>query len=388
MAIASSDRIKMRRGTSAESSWGETPSSPACTDFRVTSANANSGKTTVQSTEIRPDRMVSDIIQTGFSASGDFGTELSYASHDWAMESLFGSTFDTNTITGAGSTQNFRFEPSPYNALYGPGLEAFQVGQWVTIASASNSANNGRFRITGKNTNYLVFDSTQATFVSEDSSSASITGTTLVMGTSEISYFMEQEFNDITQFKYMTGLRISQMDLNVTSRSVITAAFNWMAKDLTRAASTTGGASAAANSNRIIDASTGVGTVEEADATLSTALRSISCTVNGNLRALDKIGASALAEINDGTFNVTGTVEAYFEDAGLYTKALDHTATSLNWRATDAAGNMYIFGLPKVYLTGDPNAAGQNQDILLPLAFEAAIDADSSTMMRIDKLAA
>ena len=388
MAIAASDRMKVRRKTTAEASWGETPSTPAMTEFNATSANFNSGKTTAKSAIIRSDRQVTDIIQTGFSATGDFGFELIYGELEWAMESLFGNTFSAAlTYTGAGSTDNFSFEADPYNTIRGPSLENFVVGQWIEISRASVAANNGRWRISGVNTNTIVVNGPLST---EADSTATIKGDGhLELGTSEISYLLEQEFNDITRFKYETGARMSQLSMNFTSRAIITGTFNWMAKDLTQQATTIGdGASTVASTNNVMNASTDVGAIMKDYVTLSTAIRSIAFTVNGSLRAPDKIGSTTVAEINDGTFVVDGTLEAYFEDATLYADALAHTTVALSWEVSDDDGNRYVFTLPAVKLTGDPNAGGQNQDVMVSLAFEGYRDPASGTTIQVDKFAA
>lgn len=305
MALATSDRVQMRRKTTAETTWGETPSSPAMSNFGVTSANVNSGKTTVNSAEIRADRMLPDIIQTGFEGSADFGFELKYGEYEWALESLFGKTF---------------------------------------------------------------------------------TGDTLVMGTQQISYLLEQEFSDIAQFKYLAGARCSQMSLNITARQVINGTFNFLGKQMFTAAVTRAGSAATASTNSSMNASTNVASIMDNGSAISAPVRSITCTVNGNLRPLDQIGSLALAQIGDGTFNVSGRIEIYFQDSTIYDKVLSHTTTSLAFRTVDDAGQGYDWLFPAIKLTGDPNAAGQNQDVILPLDWQAKYDATTGTMARIVKL--
>lgn len=305
MALATSDRIQMRRGTAVETLWGETPSLPAMTQFGITSANVNSGKTTVNSAEIRRDRMLPDIIQTGFEGSADFGFELKFLEYDWALESLFGSVF---------------------------------------------------------------------------------TGNTLVMGTQQSSYLLEQEFSDVTQFKYLTGVRCSQMTLNLTARQIINGTFNFLGKQMFAVLATRAGSSAAASTNSSMNASTNVASILEGGIAVSAPIRSITITINGNLRPLNQIGSLALAQIGDGTFNVSGRIEAYFQDSTIYDKVLSHATTSLAFRTIDDAGQGYDWLFPAIKLTGDPNAAGQNQDIVLPLDWAAKYDATTGTMARIEKV--
>lgn len=305
MALATSDRVQMRRKTTVEAAWGETPSTPAMTNFGVTSANVNSGKTTVNSAEIRSDRMLPDIIQTGFEGTADFGFEWKYGEYEWALESLFGNTF---------------------------------------------------------------------------------AGDTLIMGTNQYSYLLEQEFSDIARFKYLTGARCSQMTINITARQVINGTFNFLGKQMFSVATTRSSGNAAASTNSIMNASTNVASILDGGVAISAPVRSITCTVNGNLRPLDQIGSLALAQIGDGTFNVSGRIEIYFQDATIYDKVLNHSTTSLAFRTVDDAGQGYDWLFPAIKLTGDPNAAGQNQDVILPLDWQAKYDSTTGTMARIQKL--
>jgi len=306
MALATSDRVQARRGTSAESTWGETPSSPAMTNFGLTSFNVNSGKTTVNSTEIRADRMLPDIIQTGFEGSADFGFEFKYGEYEWALESLFGRTF---------------------------------------------------------------------------------AGDTLLMGTQQISYLIEQEFSDIGRFKYLTGARCSQMSMNITARQVINGTFNFLGKQMfSVGTSRAGGSPTAASTNSIMNASTNVASITDNGVAISAPVRSLTININGNLRPLDQIGSLALAQIGDGTFNVSGRIEIYFQDSTIYDKVLSHTTTALAFRTVDDAGQGYDWLFPAIKLTGDPNAAGQNQDVILPLDWAAKYDSTTGTMARIIKL--
>jgi hypothetical protein len=214
-------------------------------------------------------------------------------------------------------------------------------------------------------------------------------GDTLLMGTSQISYLLEQEFSDIGQFKYLTGARCSQMTLNLTARQIINGTFNFLGKQMfnpTSPAVTRAGSTAAASTNSSMNASTNVASILDNGVPISAPVRSITATINGNLRPLDQIGSLALAQIGDGTFNVSGRIEIYFQDSTIYSKVLNHTTTSLAFRTVDDSGQGYDWLFPAIKLTGDPNAAGQNQDVILPLDWQAKYDSTTGTMARVVKL--
>lgn len=65
-----------------ESVWGETPASPAFTNFRLTGENLQPGKETVTTSEIRSDRNVSETLMVAQSAAGNIDFEVSYGTLD------------------------------------------------------------------------------------------------------------------------------------------------------------------------------------------------------------------------------------------------------------------------------------------------------------------
>jgi hypothetical protein len=93
--------------------------------------------------------------------------------------------------------------------------------------------------------------------------------------------------------------------------------------------------------------------------------------------------------IMEGTVDITGTIEAYFEDLALYEKFEDHTASSLSFRFTDAGGNVLIVTLPRLFFARGPVfASGINTDVMVPLEFQAVRDPTLDCEIQIDALAA
>lgn len=93
-----------------ESTWGTTPSTPAFQNLRFTGESLNPNIENTVSNEIRPDRNVTDLIQTGQSAGGSFAFELSYGSFDDILESLMQSAWSTNVIKNGSTEKYFTIE--------------------------------------------------------------------------------------------------------------------------------------------------------------------------------------------------------------------------------------------------------------------------------------
>jgi len=94
----------------AESTFGTTPATPTFKIMRVTKTGMKSTKQTVTSEEIRQDRNVVDLIQTGISASGSLPFEFSHASFDDMIEAALCGTWSSNVISNGTTRRSFTFE--------------------------------------------------------------------------------------------------------------------------------------------------------------------------------------------------------------------------------------------------------------------------------------
>jgi hypothetical protein len=91
--------------------------------------------------------------------------------------------------------------------------------------------------------------------------------------------------------------------------------------------------------------------------------------------------------INVGSFDITGTVEAYFEDETLYDKVVDHSDSSLVLELDSAEDDCTIITIPNLKFTNAaPVGQGLNQDCMATLDFTAKAHAGTSAMMQVDVL--
>ena len=241
-------------------------------------------------------------------------------------------------VQGAGTAGNLQFTAGPPGTITGPsntwtgGSTVFAVGDFVKVTGAANAANNGTFKVSVVTSTVLTVTNTDAsakTFTAENSSTALVQ-------------------------KYQT-----------------------VGDAIPTAATTT----------KIMNASTNIGFLTEGGVTLGAAVQSFDITINGNAQPVTQVGSSALAGVTDGTFAVTGTLTAFYENNTLYSKLLADTETSFSGRATDADGNIAILTLPRMKFTqGDPGGGGQNTLIPLPLQYAALLDATTNTLVQIDLL--
>ena len=385
MALADSNRVDLY--ISEETLWGETPSTPAMTQLRYTGETLAYSKQSGQSEVIRSDRMRDAILELGYSAGGDIKFELAYGSFDTLLSGLFGAAWSTpvnissSAIAATALTDKFSGAAGMFDTV--------TVGQWIKVAGFYESANNGIFRVTAKAVG--GGDITVDTSLADEGAGEAVTfkGSYLRNGIVEKSYLIEKRFTDITQYIYFDGMRVGGMSLNIAAKQIINGSFTFSGKEGVASASSVAGSSTAASAAVPLSASANVGTITRNNVALATPLKSITLNVNNNPRAKDRIGSKAAAGIGLGFFEVTGTVEAYFEDLVLYNLLIGHTVLSLSWRCTDSAGNVVVFTIPSLYfMEGDPKAESGNQDVMLPLTFAAIRNATYNCALQIDIMAA
>ncbi|MCP3684778.1 MAG: hypothetical protein GY861_19085 [bacterium] len=126
-----------------EATWGVTPSS-ALTDMRYTSEDFIYNVANITSEEIRSDRNVTDMIQTGADPSGGFNFELSFGSPaDVFWESALFGEFTADV--GFSQSSDVSASSNAY-ASSGNNFDlttAEDVGRWVYVSGFANAVNNG-----------------------------------------------------------------------------------------------------------------------------------------------------------------------------------------------------------------------------------------------------
>ena len=384
MAISDTNSVGLY--VSKETTWGETPSSPAMTQVRYTGTSLERKKESVQSEIIRDDRMRDTIAEVGYKADGDISIELAYGSYDLFLEALLGNDFATVTRTAT----TISASTGGTIADSGNGLANFVVGQNVKVTGFSNASNNRIYRITSVAAGSIGVSPAPA--VNETAgASVTITGTYLRNGTAKKSLLLEKRYTDLANtFEYFNGVRVGSMRLDFIAMQLIKGSFGVLGKGVVAGTATVAGSSVAATPNPVLSASANVGSVTKNNTALTTGIRSINLEIMNNLREQTQIGQKELAGVGYGFTEVKGSIEAYFDGlTNFYNDVLNHSAISLSWRLTDTNGNVMIFTIPRLRLmSGAPSTPGGNQDVVLKMDFAAERDPVTNCMFQIDKLAA
>lgn len=392
MPFADSNRVTVRYVE--ETAWASV-ASETMKELPITSESLKSSIDTVTSETIRPDRNVADIVKVGGGANGDLGFELKY--QDW--DELLEGALQSNIVSTVVSTQASAYFSGP--GLHIADSSAAQdvvVGQFVRIANASATTNDGDFRVTAVsavsagNVLYLADASSgaAASFTSDIfAATTTMKGKRLRNGTTAKSYLFEKEFAGVsTTFQSYAGMRVGSMNMSIQSKSILSGSFTFMGKSQATASTTLASVTVAATTNPVMNASGNVGRIwEGSDAVTGVSFKTITLDLNNNPREQDATGTDALVGVGTGRAEITGSLTAYFENNNLINKFVAGTATSLRFQVTDSDGNSYIFTIPSVRFTdADTLATGPNNDVMVNLSWSAYIDASGLYAIQVDIL--
>lgn len=390
MPIAESNRVKI--ALSEETTWGETPSSPSMAELPFSGDTLAHTKTTSNTNTIRADAQVNANLELGAQMAGDLNFELIYSDYEAVLKGLMRNPFTSASVTGTtisfdNATQEIRDSGSGFTTAAG-----YTENMWIKVSGAYNSANNGFFRVTTRTDGALTVANGAASIVDEAAGeTVTVAGNYMRNGTTNYSFLLEKQFLDVLKYVYYPGCVIGSMNLTTTALEILNGSFGIQGKQGVAMDSSIAGSVSDASTNEQVTASANVGSILLDNTALTVPIRSIVANVDNGLRTRPQVGTKFTNNFGRGRFTVSGTLEAYFEDHTLYNKLIDHTSVMLSWRVTDVDGNAIIFTVPKVFLNeGSPNASGPDDDIILPLNFDAPVNKASGYgfTFQIDALAA
>lgn len=383
MAQADSNRVSLH--LFEEVAWDEVPATPTMLELPYVSESIAYSKRTTKSNIVRSDRLTDDIIETGAGSQGDVSFEYKFGDYDKLIEGALGSAIVTGTFTGTANL-SFAAAGGGVQVLTGPAstFTSYVDGTWVRISGA-NAANNGVFKVTGHTGTTLTVANPTGTL--QAASSATVLYRYVRTGTTKKSYLIEKSFNDIAQFIHYRGMRVASWAMNVQSEQIITGAFGFMGSRGIAQGTTISGAKTPAGILSVCSATANVGTLQEGGSALTTKIKGVRFNLNANTRQLTAVGSKFPIGVNLGSFEITGTLEAYFEDLTLYNKFINSTDSSLVFEIVSPEDDRTIITIPALEFTNAaPVGAGLNQDAMVSMDFTAKRDSVSGAMMQVDFL--
>ena len=384
--MSDSDRVGV--AYVVESEYGEFPSGPAETlqNLRLTSETFQQNTDTVQSTEIRSDRQVTDVIRTDVGASGDLNFELSYGTYDDFLEAALQGTWSSNVTsmeTTYAAVQSGNIITDSGDAFVSDG---FLINQWIKVSGFTTAINNGFFKITAIAVGSITV---QGATLEDEVAGDSVTITMapyIENGVTSRSFSLERVYTDIAnEFVKYTGMVVDTLTLDFSLQAIATGAIGFIGQDEESAAATSGdGTNDAVTTTEVVNTIDNIPFIQEAAADFSAT--GLSIALSNNLRRRPQLGTLGPISIGAGKCQVTGSLAAYFADATVIDKYLNATESSLAFRVTDDSDNSYIIEIPQLkYGDGKRPAPGENQDVMLEVDFIAYRDPTELVTIRIAK---
>lgn len=190
------------------------------------------------------------------------------------------------------------------------------------------------------------------------------------------------ELGATDSFRRFTGCMINTMSLAIGSRAAVTGSFSVMGKQEALATAIISGATYADPSETPVStASANVASLTVGSISPAPVVRSLQLQISNNLRTRPAVGTKYSAEFGAGRFDVTGTLECYFQSNALYTEVLAHALADLSFVVGNATGDKYQFDIDKLRLgDGNVTAGGNDDDIMVSIPFRGLLGADDCTL--------
>ena len=388
MPFATSDQLQF--ASVAEVTFGTTPASPAFAMRRIESESMNIAQDFLDSNEINPNRMTTDMIPVAVNPAGSVDTSLSFEGHEDWIEGLFASTWGTATSeVGVSITA-----ASVANTLTGTGSEFADVvvGQVIQITGFSNAANNGYHKITAKASDDEV--TSDKTLVNE-TTSVNIYGQMMRNGALQKGFTMQKYLSDATTPFYINfeGAMLDTMESRFETGATVAATYGMRALRGVVTDTQYSGATVAPLdfTNSILSAKSGTTNIRLNNQAIVAPAQSISFRINNAIREQDGLTGPGNLEyigLALGTLEVTGTLNTYCENKTVYDHYLNNDELSFSFVLETPGLEGYAFTFHRMKLGATNLAAGgKNSDMVVESEFSSIADSTTTSQVQIDKFA-
>jgi len=341
--------------------------------------------------------LVNDIVSlTGFT-DGDYAVNKEYtvvSSTSAKITTASGNTTASagagaKTLTVVGKSGTITVASSAITTPAGWGDQlGLEAGDWVKVSGTGA----GTYRVTGavSSTNIPIANGTAG----GPGTGVVRTGAQLINGTTAKSYTIERLYSDqdTPLYEYLRGMVPGTFSMTASSQSIVNSSFSFIGSAQEFTTSRVSGASdrtaTASGVVSVYNSSSNVGSLAVGGAPVSGTnfITEATVEIDNNLReryAVNNVGA---VSIGSGEFNVTGTLNTYFDNKTLADAVVNNTATSFSISFDDANGKTLVFDLPNVkFSEGAPDVAGKNEDVMLNLTYQAILDADLGYTVKVTR---
>jgi len=391
--MADSNRIRL--SFAEETTFGVKRTGTVYEELRILSESLKSDLTNASSDEIHSRRDIRGLNKTDQGVSGSVNCNL-YSRYGFGINRLIGHSLmsgdvwtDSNSLVTVQTDESTLIAPGGYPKRYSHGGNDFDndpvVGQWIYITGAVNAASNGFHKVAAVDISSDWLEVEEAIGANETAVLTIKMLPQVKNGSTLDSMTFQREYTDLgTEVAFLTGCVINGMSIDASGTDTVKANFDVLGLTETSASSEEA-LLYTAGTNPAMTATDGVQFVRENTADITTT--SFQFQASNNLRKKYLLGTLGPSDFNEGDFEVTGSMQMYFETATAYDKFLNQTVTSLSIGISgeeSTPGETYIFDFPKVKFTDAQRVAGgRNQDIIADISWQALYDTTEECTMKI-----
>ncbi len=351
-------------------------------ELPITGGSMSESPDTVRSSQLRSDAQMADMKRTGVEPAAAFDFEMQADNMDNILRAALRNSpantwsnvaITASTISATASDKSLNDSGSGFST-------SIPKGSWIYVSGfTGDTSNNGWKQVSKTTAPTAAKIIVEQTLVDDSAGEAvTITSSEIRNGSDLTSFTLQMANLDVTDaYRLITGARITDFGLNISSQSIITGNVGFSGKRMTRPTSASGAGSVttAADTDVMSEVTAFDGfwiggseitTYEMVSASLNIATTARPQTGLGNLQ---KVG------MNLGPIDVTGSVEFYLESANYATLQdylLGFTSFEFAFALSDGT-NRYFFHMPQVKLTSEPGTVG-GIDTDMMLSFDFAAD--------------
>ena len=376
--------------------YGVTPATGNFSTARFIGEGMSGTPNTVESQQIRTDRLASGQIVTGLEVGGELNFELAReAAIDLFLKSAMYSDWDVAAPVTVALTidASLKTIERASGSFIGDGLV---VGDFLTLSGFTSPLNNTQVMVTE------IVDADTIKFVGPENMVSGTGGATaykradkLSIGVDKSSFSFEKAFLDLTTKAIIyRGMIVSSFELNIAFGELVGGTFSFSGNDYQTVETagdfitdgrTINPAATTNTFNGSVDmaflASSALGALDSADLKI----QSLNLNLNNNLSAQNVIGDIAPEDYSPGTAQIEVGLNAYLRNEawGILAKKLSQESFQLGYIVKNGGG-WYGFYLPAIQVSfEDPSSEGQNQDVILDMSGQARVGPNGESSLTI-----
>lgn len=204
---------------------------------------------------------------------------------------------------------------------------------------------------------------------------------------------LEWTFEQGTTDSYVraVGCRMNTLDLRMTAKQSVEADWGIMGLSIPTptTAIVTGATYLAASTTPVLNAALNVGSLAYTGITTPPKIQSLTMSIKNNIYANDVVGQYETYSHGKGRFEVSGSINTYFENLDTYLAILNHGDVGLAFTIGAASGSKYTFSAPKIKLMdGGPPVPGNGRAVMLEVPYQAFFDSGIGASLQITRAVA